>query len=334
MIPAVFIDRLWYSNHPVSWLLAPLGWGYQLFMRCRRLIYQAGIIPIRRVNVPVIVVGNLTVGGNGKTPLVIWLCRFLQQQGYRPGIVSRGYGGKATHWPQQVRPDSDPVMCGDEPVMLARRSGCPVAAAPNRHAAASGLLQNHQCDIIISDDGLQHLGLARDIEIIVINSKRRFGNGRCLPAGPLRESAARRHHADMIVSNGKPQRGEFEMSLLAESIVSLRDANQRLNIDALDNKAVHAVAGIGFPERFFQLLRQMGLQVIEHAYPDHHPFVAADVQFGDRLPVIMTEKDAVKCQDHATDQHWFLAINVKMTDIFEHRLSNLLKGIHDGQKTA
>ncbi|HSR63061.1 MAG TPA: tetraacyldisaccharide 4'-kinase [Gammaproteobacteria bacterium] len=334
MFSPAFIDRLWYGKEPLSTFLAPLGWIYFLLMSLRRIAYQAGVFPVRRINVPVIVVGNLTPGGNGKTPLVIWLAAWLKQHGFHPGIVSRGYGGAATHWPQQVRPDSDPVMCGDEPVLLAQRSGCPVAAAPDRYAAAVGLLETAYCDIIISDDGLQHLALARDIEIVVIDAERRFGNGRCLPAGPLREPASRIKSVDLVVCNGNPRRGEFEMRLVAGDLVLLSDPSRRLDSNKLDNKSVHAVAGIGNPDRFFQMLRKLGLQPIEHVFPDHYRFSSADIRFNDGLPVIMTEKDAVKCRDFADERHWYLAIDVNMSDIFEHRLSILLKELGDGQEAA
>lgn len=334
MFSPAFIDRLWYGKEPLSIVLAPLGWLYYLVMSLRRIAYQAGVFPVRRVEVPVIVVGNLTTGGNGKTPLVIWLAAWLKQKGFSPGIVSRGYGGAAAHWPQQVRSDSDPVMCGDEPVLLAQRTGCPVAAAPDRYAAATGLLETARCDIIISDDGLQHLALARDIEIVVIDARRRFGNGRCLPAGPLREPVSRLESVDLVVCNGNPQRGEFEMRLVADGLVSLSDSSRRIDSNELGNKTVHAVAGIGNPGRFFRMLRNLGLQPIEHVFPDHYRYTSADIRFDDDLPVIMTEKDAVKCRDFAGERHWYLAIDVNMSDIFEHRLSILLKELVNGQETA
>jgi tetraacyldisaccharide 4'-kinase len=334
MLSPEFINELWYGKHPLSLLLAPLGWLYKLFMTVRRLAYQAGLLPVKRVNVPVIIVGNMTAGGTGKTPLVIWLAEYLKKHNFRPGIVSRGYGGSATHWPQQVRPDSDPVMVGDEPIVIARHTGCPVAASPDRYTAVVQLLEHQDCNIIICDDGLQHHALARDIEIAVIDAVRRFGNGRCIPAGPLRESLSRLKSVDMVVSNGKPGHGEYPMEYAAKSLRSLIDPGREIPAESFRGKTVHAVAGIGHPARFFSMLRSCGMGVIEHEFPDHHRFGRRDIRFGDDLPVVMTEKDAVKCMNFAEEYHWYLEIDVRMNNIFEHRFSNLLKDITDGQKAA
>lgn len=334
MLSPEFTENLWYGKHPLSLLLLPLSWIYQFFMWLRRLGYAAGLLPVKRVRVPVIVVGNITVGGTGKTPLVIWLAEYLKRHNFRPGIVSRGYGGAATSWPQQVRPDSDPVMAGDEPVVIARRSGCPVAAAPDRYAAATGLLEHGNCDILICDDGLQHHALARDIEIAVVDSLRRFGNGRCLPAGPLREGPGRLKSVDMVVCNGNPGHGEYKMEYVPQALVSLVAETRRMTLGELRNQTVHAVAGIGYPARFFALLRRHGINVIEHAFADHYHFSRQDIHYGDDLPVVMTEKDAVKCRKYADTHHWYLPIDVTMGTIFEHRFSMLLKDITNGQKTA
>ena len=334
MFTPAFIEDLWYGKHPLSLLLAPVGWAYQFLITLRHLGYSAGLLPVKRAAAPVIVVGNLTVGGTGKTPLVIWLANFLGQNNYRPGIVTRGYGGNARHWPQQVRPDSDPDMVGDEPVVIARCTGCPVAAAPDRYAAAQGLIEHYKCDIIICDDGLQHYALDRDIELLVVDALRRYGNRRCLPAGPLRESLGRTRNVDMIICNGHPGRGEYQMEYEAGPIYSLRDEHKHMPLQALKGQTVHAVAGIGHPARYFNMLRTRGLGVIAHDFPDHHRFTPADINFGDGLPVLMTEKDAVKCKPFAGEEHWYLSLVVKMDNAFEHRFTILLKGIVDGQKTA
>jgi len=334
MLSPDFIDDLWYGKHPLSFLLSPVGWLYQIFMHIRHLVYQSGILPINQVGVPVIVVGNINVGGTGKTPLVIWLANYLKQNGYNPGIVSRGYGGQAKHWPQQVRNDSDPVIVGDEPVMIARRTNCPVAASPDRYAAANGLVQHKQCDIIISDDGLQHYALARDIEIVVVDGIRRFGNQRCLPAGPLRESLSKLKSVDMIVSYGLPGKGEHRMDYIVKPLQSLVDNDQKREITTFKTGKVHAISGTGHPDRFFRLLKKQGLSIIEHVFPDHHLFKSSDIQFDDDLAIVMTEKDAVKCVKFAGKNHWYLPIDVEMSNTFVHRLSILLKGLQNGQEAA
>lgn len=334
MLSPEFIEDLWYGKHPLSLLLAPLGWLYKFYMHTRRLAYKAGLLPVKRVRVPVIIVGNITAGGTGKTPLVIWLADFLKKNNFRPGIVSRGYGGAARHWPQQVRPDSDPHMVGDEPVVIARHTACPVAASPDRYAAVVQLLEHADCNIIICDDGLQRNALARDIEIAVVDSVRRFGNGRCLPAGPLRESISRLRSVDMVVCNGFPGHGEYPMEYVAESLHSLVDPYREISIESFKYKTIHAVAGIGHPARFFRMLRSCGLSIIEHEFPDHYHFKRQDIHFNDDLPVVMTEKDAVKCTPFAGEHHWFLGIDVRMNTVFEHRFTKLLKDITNGQKTA
>jgi tetraacyldisaccharide 4'-kinase len=334
MVSSEFLDTLWYGEHPLARVLAPLGWIYGGCAWLRRMAYRAGILPARRVDVPVIVVGNLTVGGTGKTPLVIWIVEYLKSEGYTPGIVSRGYGGTVTRYPQQVRPDSNPDLVGDEPVLIAQRTGCPVATSPRRWQAASELVKHTSCDILVCDDGLQHYALHRDIDIAVIDGDRRFGNGRCLPAGPLREQPSRLESVDMIVANAKAGRSEFLMEYEPLALRSLQDEARRLDIESLRGRQVHAVAGIGNPGRFFSWLRSRELHIIKHEFPDHHRFRAEEVQFGDDLPVVMTEKDAVKCRSFAGDDTWYLPIEARMSPAFQHRFSVLLKEIADGQEAA
>lgn len=318
------IDALWYRNSPLSVALAPLGWAYCFGAVLRRAVYRVGILATRRVDAPVIVVGNVTVGGTGKTPLVIWIARLLKSCGLRPGIVSRGYRGRADKWPQQVRPDSDPVMVGDEPVLLARATGCPVAADPNRLRAARTLLAHVECDVIISDDGLQHLALGRDVEIAVIDGIRRHGNGRCLPAGPLREPASRLDSVDIVVANGGGIPGEFDMRMVAEEAQNLLEASMRRPLETFRGAPVHAVCGIGAPERFFMSLERAGLTLIRHQFPDHHSFSAADIRFDDAVPVLMTEKDAVKCRRFADPRHWCVPVQSRLPKAFGARLLLLL----------
>jgi tetraacyldisaccharide 4'-kinase len=305
-----WIERHWYRNDFVSRLLAPLGWFYCLLVWLRRQAYRWRLLSTVRLPVPVIVVGNITVGGTGKTPLVVWLAHFLRRDGYHPGIVARGYGGRANDWPKWVEATSDPQEVGDEPVLLARRSRCPVAAGPDRVRAARLLLANHRCDVILSDDGLQHYRLARDLEIAVIDGERRFGNGRCLPAGPLREPITRLHEVDARVTQGEPAAGEWGMTLMPDVFHSLVSPEKTVAIEAFRGKPVHAVAGIGYPQRFFALLRRCGLDPIEHPFPDHHPYRAEDIRFDDDYDVIMTEKDAIKCERFANVHGWYLDVTV------------------------
>ena len=295
------LDHYWYSRNAVSFLLLPLSWLFRLLAWIRRQSYRFGLRRIHHLAVPVIIVGNISVGGTGKTP--------LQQAGYHPCIVSRGYRGKAQHWPQQVRADSDPVMVGDEAVLLAQRCQCPVAVDPRRAVAAQALLKYNDCDVIIADDGLQHYALDRDIEIAVIDGVRRFGNGRCLPAGPLREPVARLNSVDFIVVNsGCTLEMEYRMSLKPGKIYRVNDPTRIIEAERLRAGPIHAVAGIGNPQRFFDQLQGMGFDIIRHAYPDHHEFSEAELDFADGHAVIMTEKDAVKCRRFAGDLCWTLSV--------------------------
>ena len=318
----------WYSPQASLWLL-PLSWLFSLLVVLRRLAYRARLLRSHRLPVPVIVVGNITVGGTGKTPLVAWLVRVLQQEGYRPGIITRGYGGLAQQWPQHVRPDSDPVAVGDEPVLLAQRCQCPIAAAPDRVLAARQLLQHSDCNILISDDGLQHYRLRRDVEIVVVDGARRFGNGHCLPAGPLREPLSRLKQVDYVVANGVAAHGEFAMELLPGALRALSDPDKAISLSDLHGQQIHAVAGIGNPARFFELLKSGGLSVIEHPFPDHHSFVAADLAFADGLPLLMTEKDAVKCRRYADERMWYLPVEAQLDDSFAAQLLQQVKRLTD-----
>lgn len=319
------LEKYWYKKNPLPKLLLPLSWLFCALVQLRRKAYASGLLKTHKIAVPVIVVGNITVGGNGKTPLVIWMVEFLKQLGYFPGIISRGYRGRAKHWPQQVRPDSDPEMVGDEAVLLAQRCDCPIAVGPSRVADARALLQHSDCDVIISDDGLQHYALDRDIEIVVIDGIRRFGNKYCLPAGPLREPLTRLEEVDMRICNGRGGRGEFSMGMSIENAIKLNNRNQIESLDYFRGTPVHAVAGIGNPGRFFGGLRRIGLDVIEHPFPDHHRFTAKDIVFNDTLNILMTEKDAVKCKRFSTEHTWYIPAETKVDERFSQRLEFELK---------
>ncbi len=326
------LDRFWDTVNGVSLLLLPLSLVFGILAAVRRVLYRAGVLPVRHFPVPVLVVGNITVGGTGKTPLVIWLASYLRGRGLRPGIVSRGYGGRARHWPQQVRADSDPASVGDEAVMLARATACPVCVGPDRPAAVSALLAHTDVNIVISDDGMQHYALARDLEIAVIDGTRRFGNGFLLPAGPLREPKSRLRRVDMVVANGRAGHGEFAMKL-HQPVIRALAGDQDADAAAFAGRAVHAVAGIGNPQRFFDLLTRLGMNVIPHPFPDHYLFQAEDLRFEDGLPVLMTEKDAVKCRRLACPDCWVVRVEAQPDAAFVHRLNNAIKDIVDGQET-
>lgn len=328
------LEEAWYARHPAAVLLVPFEWGFRSVVGLRRAAYRQGLFRIYEAEVPVIVVGNLTVGGTGKTPLVIWLAGYLQAQGYRPGIVSRGYGGRARKWPQQVRADSDPSAVGDEAIVISRRTRCPVAVGPDRGANVAALLAHSNANIVISDDGLQHYALARTVEIVVVDGVRRFGNGHCLPAGPLREPASRAREVDLVVTNGIAGRGEFAMKYVATGAVTLQQRRRIAPLDSFVGTGAHAVAGIGNPDRFFSMLRAKGIRVQPHAFPDHHEYQTSDFEFGDELPVLMTEKDAVKCESFANPRLWSVPITAELPDLFAHRLLNLLTRPKNGQKTA
>jgi len=293
-LTAGFAARHWYRLSPVSVLLFPIRLVFRLLVALRRLLFRVGALRSVRLQVPVIIVGNLTVGGTGKTPLVLALAEALRAKGIRAGILSRGHGGTDSG-PRAVSGGDDAAQVGDEPLLLAERSGCPVWIGADRAAAARALLEAHaRCDVILCDDGLQHYRLQRDFEIAV-EDERGLGNGLLLPAGPLREPAGRR--VDATVVNGPEAKpGAFRMRLAPAGLHRVDAHGAPLAQSELSGKKLHAVAGIGNPERFFAGLSRMGLAFSAHSFPDHHAFRAADLEFADCDFVLMTEKDAVKCR--------------------------------------
>jgi tetraacyldisaccharide 4'-kinase len=318
------IETFWYRIRPAHLLLVPLSLIYRAVITLRRALYRSGHLASERLPVPVIVIGNVTVGGTGKTPLVIWVAQYLIAQGYRPGIITRGYGGSEAL--QEVGANSDPRSAGDEPVLLARRAASPVFAGRKRADAGRALLASHpECDVIISDDGLQHYALVRDVEIAVVDGERRFGNGWLLPAGPLREAVARLSQTDAVVINGATgiahiRTAQFRMQLVGDSFANVAKPKTRAPAEAFRNKSLHAIAGIGHPERFFAQLEALGLNVRAHAFPDHHAFSAFDLAFAGDAIVLMTEKDAVKCAAFARENWWYLPVDAEL----EPALGNLI----------
>jgi tetraacyldisaccharide 4'-kinase len=303
-----WLNRIWYDRAAPPWWLIPLSVAYGAAAGLRRFLYARRLRRSIRLSRPVIVVGNLTVGGTGKTPLVCWLAARLAERGFTPGVVTRGYGG-SSRGIRLVKASDDPTVVGDEPILLARRTGMPVAIGRDRPAAAQ-LLVATGCDVVVSDDGLQHYALSRDCEIVVIDGDRRFGNGWLLPAGPLREKRARLAAADIVVVNGGRALldGALSMRLEAKSAVALT-GDRMTPLPAFAGVEVHAVAGIGHPERFFNMLRAHGIEVIGHALPDHARLTPEDVDFPDSKPVLMTEKDAVKCRHAADERHWYVPVS-------------------------
>jgi len=315
-----------------AWLemLRPLAALYRLAVTRRAVAYAQGRRATWQPPVPVIVVGNITLGGTGKSPLVAWLTRFLGERGWSPGILSRGYGGRSAHYPLLLDAATPVAACGDEPRMLADQTGVPVVVDPDRVRGARRLLAAG-CDILISDDGLQHLALGRDLELVVVDGRRGFGNGHCLPAGPLREPLARLDTVDAVVVNGEPAfaapSAAFTMTLEPAAWRRLDDGRQLPPASAPFAGPVHAVAGIGHPARFFATLQALGVEPIPHAFADHHRFTAADLRFADARPLVMTAKDAVKCRSLAPADSWVLEVEARpdaaFIDWLQTRLTSL-----------
>jgi tetraacyldisaccharide 4'-kinase len=310
------LQAIWYGSAAPPWPLRALSWVFGLAVKLRRAAYARGLCGSQQLAKPVIVVGNLTVGGSGKTPLVIWLAQQLRERGLHPGVVLRGYGGMAAtgRVPCLVTPDSDAAVVGDEALLLRLRTGVPVVVGRDRVGAAQRLIAAG-VDVIIADDGLQHLRLARDFEIAVIDGARGMGNGYLLPAGPLREPAERLARVDAVVINGERSAAVvaagapgFVMRVSGQWLRTLAGNAEPVALSSLAGRRVHAIAGIGNPARFFAQLAAAGLEVIAHAFPDHHRYRAAELEFDDGLPLLMTEKDAVKCRAFAAANRWYLPV--------------------------
>ncbi|MEN1927314.1 tetraacyldisaccharide 4'-kinase [Luteimonas qiangzhengi] len=320
----------WFDGARVPVAARALSKVYACAVSTRRWLYDKRLRRSAGINVPVIVVGNLIAGGSGKTPLAIALVERLRAAGYTPGVASRGYGREDQKSARWVKADTDPRLGGDEPVLIAFRTGAKVRVDRDRVAAARALAEAG-CNVVVCDDGLQHYRLHRDIEIEVIDGRRRYGNGRLIPAGPLRERAERSGSSDFRVVNGgregtgEPGFGEWPMRLQTSRVQPLQ-GGRPLPLAMFVNSRVHAVAGIGDPERFFTTLRGQGIGVVPHAFPDHHRYTAADLQFGSDLPVLMTEKDAVKCRAFAADRQYSVPISAELPEAFWIALLDRLAG--------
>jgi tetraacyldisaccharide 4'-kinase len=333
-----YLENIWYQPRKMGkYALLPLTLMYCGLSAIRR--WQQERQRAKHSAVPVIIVGNITVGGTGKTPLVIYIIEQLKLAGYSPGIISRGYKGKAKEWPQQVRPMTPTHLVGDEPVLLATHTHVPVVVGPDRNMSIRCLLNHHDCDVIVSDDGLQHYKMPRDIEIIVIDALRGFGNGYCLPSGPLREPVKRLNKANICVINRNDKAHSsdsdslkltlrhphlYSMQLQGKLLINLSNA-KKIDLSELKGKTVHVVTGIGHPERFFAYLNTFGLKLIMHSFADHHEFQKHDIMFTQNYPVIMTEKDAVKCRKFQTHNCWYLPVKACVSTGFMEILLGQLR---------
>jgi tetraacyldisaccharide 4'-kinase len=312
------IERVWYSGKRPLWPLYPLVWLYRTISENRRRRAWQAIN--ERIPVPVVVVGNITAGGTGKSPLTAALTSLLQNHGWQPVILSRGYGGKSDHYPLLVHADTNAGIAGDEPVMLAAQSGCPVVVDPDRRRGALWALAQELGTILVCDDGLQHYRLPRDIELAVFDAARGVGNGALIPVGPLREPLARLESVDFVITNGGlleelEHERQFTMNLAPTELRNLV-TGEVLSPDCLQGRRVRAVAGIGNPGRFFDTLMALGAQVRPLALPDHHRFTPADLHSEDGEWLVMTAKDAVKCRGIAPDNSWALAVTASLPETF------------------
>lgn len=321
------LDTYWYKPTALSrlllLLLLPLSWLYCAVSSFRRKLYLSGFLQSVKADVPVVVIGNIVVGGSGKTPLLIALCQYVKQRGFKPGVVSRGYGGSFSGAKQLT--DSDTAeLVGDEPLMIYRRTGVPVVVSADRASAVEILLANNDCDVVFSDDGMQHYRMSRDMEIAVVDADRRFGNGLCLPAGPLRERETRLDDVDLVIYNGGSDT-LASYSLQAVKLNKLGTDSER-SLSAFKagleaSKPIHAVAGIGNPSRFFKQLRSLDFEIIEHGYADHHHYQQQDFEGWAQDCIIMTEKDAVKCTELDLADAWYLQVEASFSDVLEAELA-------------
>ncbi|AYF87302.1 tetraacyldisaccharide 4'-kinase [Pseudomonas sp. DY-1] len=316
-----FSERLldaWYRGHPALGLLSPLEWLYRRVAERKRASFMAGQGNSYRPPVPLIVVGNITVGGTGKTPMILWLIEHCRARGLRVGVVSRGYGAKPPQMPWRVRAEQGAEQAGDEPLLIVQRSGVPLVIDPDRSRAVQALLEQETLDLILSDDGLQHYRLARDLELVLIDAARGLGNRRCLPAGPLREPPERLDSVDAVLRNGAESDSAegFSFKLQPSELVNLQ-TGKRVGLDHFaPGQAIHAVAGIGNPQRFFRTLEALNWRPIPHPFADHAVYSAQALAFTPSLPLLMTEKDAVKCRAFASADWWYLAVNAAPSPAF------------------
>ncbi len=320
------IENLWYSKNILSILLRPLSWLFRFLVLIRGSYFKLFNNRAGLGHVKIIVVGNITVGGAGKTPFVAHLAKLIKERGLNVGIISRGYGRANENDLIEVHKDSDAYEVGDEALMLKQQVLCPVVVASDRNLAARYINEKYSLDVIISDDGLQHYKLARDYEIAIVDGEREFGNGYCLPAGPLREPISRLNHVDLIISNGANDAYEHQYAIKYNKAMSLNN-NETISLERFVNTKTHAIAGIGHPQRFFNMLKNSGISIVPHTFPDHHAYTQSDITFDDGLPVLMTEKDAVKCKKFNIENIWYLPITIDPNESLNKRTKELIEGI-------
>jgi tetraacyldisaccharide 4'-kinase len=319
-----WLEKYWYKTTKLHLILTPISLIFRLLTSLRRAMYQNGMLHSEQLLLPVIVIGNISVGGTGKTPLTLAIAQQLIARGWRPIIISRGYAKKSASTntvrkpsSQQVTPNSNVQRVGDEPLLMASRQICPVWVGIDRIATAHAAIKSHPgCNVILCDDGLQHYHLRRDVEIAVVDGARRFGNGQLLPAGPLREPISRLKTVDAVVINGGDAKtGQFTMNLTGKIFYNLLAPTITAPAKHFRKSNNHAVAGIGNPERYFQHLKNLGIPFVPHSFSDHHPYCAADLTFNDYEAILMTEKDAVKCAPFADARFWVLRVDAEIDPI-------------------
>jgi len=305
----------------VNFTLLPFSAVFFILSCIRLWLYKFKILKVNDSSLPVIVVGNITVGGTGKTPIVISIVNYLKSQNKKVGVVSRGYGGRYSQESIEVTLSSDPMHCGDEPLLIKQQTEVPVVVAKKRTKAIEYLIKKYALDVIVSDDGLQHYSMGRDIEIAVIDGHTRLGNGLFLPAGPLREAKSRLKSVDFIINNGSSLEGEVSSEIEPQEYINLLTKEVK-DLDYFKGRKCYAVAGIAKPDNFFSTLKSNGVKLITKPFPDHYAFVEKDLIFNENHPIIMTSKDCVKCNPFATDQMWYLSVRAKINSNFYQQLES------------
>ena len=320
-------SNLSFINHSkfgiINLLLLPLSFIFFVVSGIRFWLYRLSILKTSISKVPIVVVGNITVGGTGKTPIVIAIAKYFESNNKKVGIVSRGYGGQYSQGALEVTSTSNPIECGDEPLLIKQQVKGPVVVAKNRAKAVEYLNQNYSLNVIVSDDGFQHYSMGRDVEIVVIDGHSRLGNGLFLPAGPLRDSKNRLKSVDFVINNGSSVEGEISSQIEAKSFINLV-TNEERSLDFFKEKKCYAVAGIANPNNFFSILKSYGVNIISKPFPDHYSFKEKDLTFNDKYQIIMTSKDCVKCSQFASDQMWYLDVHAKIKSDFYHQLESKL----------